>query len=156
MCGWCGAEVNIPARGRIPKWCSGTCRHRAWEQARAAASSALSVLGARAGEVRAVMRLDMSAAQPRLERLEVSFQDSSGAIVSKNPDGSYAAAPVAASLDMVVTRLAGEIDAESFYSSAVAAGVPEQEAWRVAFGLVVGLIFLYLNILRLLSYLQSD
>ncbi len=38
----------------------------------------------------------------------------------------------------------------------VAAGVPEQEAWRVAFGLVVGLIFLYLNILRLLSYLQSD
>ncbi len=38
----------------------------------------------------------------------------------------------------------------------VAAGVPEQEAWRVAFGLVVGLIFLYLNILRLLSFLQSD
>jgi uncharacterized YccA/Bax inhibitor family protein len=38
----------------------------------------------------------------------------------------------------------------------VAAGVPEQEAWRVAFGLVVGLIFLYLNILRLLSYLQND
>ena len=38
----------------------------------------------------------------------------------------------------------------------VAAGVPEQESWRVAFGLVVGLIFLYLNILRLLSYMQSD
>jgi uncharacterized YccA/Bax inhibitor family protein len=38
----------------------------------------------------------------------------------------------------------------------VAAGVPEKESWRVAFGLVVGLIFLYLNILRLLSYLQSD
>jgi uncharacterized YccA/Bax inhibitor family protein len=37
----------------------------------------------------------------------------------------------------------------------VAAGVPEQESWRVAFGLVVGLIFLYLNILRLLSYFQS-
>ena len=38
----------------------------------------------------------------------------------------------------------------------VAAGVPEQESWRVAFGLVVGLIFLYLNMLRLLSMLQSD
>ena len=38
----------------------------------------------------------------------------------------------------------------------IAAGVPEQESWRVAFGLVVGLVFLYLNILRLLSYLQSD
>ena len=36
------------------------------------------------------------------------------------------------------------------------AGVPEQESWRVAFGLIVGLVFLYLNILRLLSYLQSD
>jgi hypothetical protein len=26
------------SRGPIPKWCSATCRHRAWEQARAAAS----------------------------------------------------------------------------------------------------------------------
>jgi hypothetical protein len=25
-------------RGRIPKWCSASCRQRAWEQARAAAS----------------------------------------------------------------------------------------------------------------------
>lgn len=38
----------------------------------------------------------------------------------------------------------------------VAAGVPERESWRVAFGLVVGLVFLYLNILRMLSYLQSE
>jgi uncharacterized YccA/Bax inhibitor family protein len=38
----------------------------------------------------------------------------------------------------------------------IAAGVPEQESWRVGFGLIVGLVFLYLNILRLLSYLQSD
>ena len=34
----------------------------------------------------------------------------------------------------------------------VAAGVAEKESWRVAFGLVVGLVFLYLEILRLLSY----
>jgi uncharacterized YccA/Bax inhibitor family protein len=38
----------------------------------------------------------------------------------------------------------------------VEAGVAEQESWRVGFGLVVGLVFLYLNILRLLSYLQND
>ena len=38
----------------------------------------------------------------------------------------------------------------------VTAGVPEKESWRVAFGLVVGLVFLYLEILRLLSYFQSD
>lgn len=38
----------------------------------------------------------------------------------------------------------------------IAAGVPEQESWRVGFGLIVGLIFLYLNILRLLAMLQSS
>ncbi len=37
----------------------------------------------------------------------------------------------------------------------VAAGVDSKESWRVAFGLVVGLVFLYLEILRLLSYLQG-
>lgn len=36
----------------------------------------------------------------------------------------------------------------------VAAGVPERESWRIAFGLVVGLVWLYLEVLRLLSYLQ--
>lgn len=37
----------------------------------------------------------------------------------------------------------------------VAAGVPERESWRIAFGLVVGLVWLYLEVLRLLSYLQG-
>jgi glyoxylase-like metal-dependent hydrolase (beta-lactamase superfamily II) len=37
-CGWCGGPITLRSRGPIPKWCSATCRHRAWEQARAAAS----------------------------------------------------------------------------------------------------------------------
>jgi len=37
-CGWCGTVVAVPARGRVPKWCSSSCRHRAWELSRAAAS----------------------------------------------------------------------------------------------------------------------
>ena len=37
-CGWCGKFVAVPLRGRVPKWCSPACRHRAWEQRRAAAS----------------------------------------------------------------------------------------------------------------------
>lgn len=37
----------------------------------------------------------------------------------------------------------------------VAAGAPERESWRIAFGLVVGLVWLYLEVLRLLSYLQG-
>ena len=38
----------------------------------------------------------------------------------------------------------------------VEAGVDERESWRVAFGLVVGLVWLYLEVLRLLSYLRND
>lgn len=30
-CGWCGREVPIPLRGRVPKWCSATCRNKAWQ-----------------------------------------------------------------------------------------------------------------------------
>jgi hypothetical protein len=35
-CGWCGQLITIGARGPVPKWCSANCRHRAWEQHRAA------------------------------------------------------------------------------------------------------------------------
>ncbi|CCH87974.1 conserved protein of unknown function [Modestobacter italicus] len=37
-CGWCGGPIAVKDRGRIPKWCSPSCRQRAWEQSRAAAS----------------------------------------------------------------------------------------------------------------------
>jgi hypothetical protein len=37
-CGWCQRPITPRSRGPIPKWCSATCRHRAWEQSRAAAS----------------------------------------------------------------------------------------------------------------------
>jgi hypothetical protein len=38
VCAWCGGPITPRSRGPIPKWCSATCRHRAWEQTRAAAS----------------------------------------------------------------------------------------------------------------------
>lgn len=34
-CGWCGSPVVVPTRGRVPSWCSSSCRHRAWEARRA-------------------------------------------------------------------------------------------------------------------------
>jgi uncharacterized YccA/Bax inhibitor family protein len=37
----------------------------------------------------------------------------------------------------------------------VESGVDSRESWRIAFGLVVGLVWLYLEVLRLLSYLQG-
>ena len=42
-CGWCGRLITPRSRGPIPKWCSATCRHRAWEQTRAAASGRAAV-----------------------------------------------------------------------------------------------------------------
>ena len=42
-CGWCGGPITPRSRGTIPKWCSAICRHRAWEQTRAAASGRAAV-----------------------------------------------------------------------------------------------------------------
>ena len=38
----------------------------------------------------------------------------------------------------------------------IRAGAPEKAAWGVALGLTVTLVWLYIEILRLLSYFQSD
>lgn len=37
-CTWCGSETVVLPVGRVPSWCSNSCRHRAWEQRRAASS----------------------------------------------------------------------------------------------------------------------
>lgn len=42
-CAWCGTTFALAATGRIPKWCSGSCRQRAWEQRRAAESGLAAV-----------------------------------------------------------------------------------------------------------------
>jgi uncharacterized YccA/Bax inhibitor family protein len=39
---------------------------------------------------------------------------------------------------------------------AVAARVPQEESWRMAFGLMVTLVWLYLEVLRLISILRND
>jgi uncharacterized YccA/Bax inhibitor family protein len=41
-------------------------------------------------------------------------------------------------------------------SKMVAAGAPEPESWRAAFGLMVTIVWLYLEILRLISILRRD
>lgn len=43
VCGWCGGVVAVGTHGRVPTWCSDTCRHRAWEQRRAADSGLAAV-----------------------------------------------------------------------------------------------------------------
>lgn len=94
-------------------------------EASAAARAALDQLGTREGDIRAVLTLDISGPEPKLARLEASFEDSSGAVVTRQGDGSFTASKVAASLSSIITVIRGEMDAESFYSSAVTAGVTD-------------------------------
>jgi hypothetical protein len=42
-CHWCDTPIEVKARGRLPRWCGAQCRHRAWEQDRAAASGRTAV-----------------------------------------------------------------------------------------------------------------
>lgn len=37
-CIWCGSQITVFRVGRVPSWCSNSCRYRAWEQRRAASS----------------------------------------------------------------------------------------------------------------------
>lgn len=37
-CVWCGTQFSVHPAGRVPKFCSVGCRHRSWEQDRAASS----------------------------------------------------------------------------------------------------------------------
>ena len=43
VCGWCSGAFVPADRGRTPKWCSQTCRQRAWELRRAARSGLVAI-----------------------------------------------------------------------------------------------------------------
>ena len=62
-CGWCGTEIIYAGRGRRPKWCSPACRHRAWEQRRAADSGLAAVT-----VVDRVVEVERVVTTPRLPR----------------------------------------------------------------------------------------
>lgn len=94
------------------------------EDARAAAA-AIAPLLTGSGEVRLQATLLPRGAGQRLMRLTVSYADGSGAALTRGAEGQLAAASVAADLSRTIRFVPGEIDAESFYSSAVSAGVPD-------------------------------
>lgn len=94
------------------------------EEAEAAAARLAPLLTGN-GEVRLQAALLPQGKGQRLERLQASYADGSGAALTRSADGQWAAAAVAADLTRTIRFVPGEIDAESFYSSAVAAGVPD-------------------------------
>jgi uncharacterized YccA/Bax inhibitor family protein len=55
---------------------------------------------------------------------------------------------------IVVAALSFVLDFDQI-EQGVRAGLPQRYSWTCAFGILVGLIWLYLEILRLLSYLQG-
>jgi len=91
-------------------------------EAAAAAARVAYPLLAQTGEVRAAMTLHPAGAAMDLVRLAASNPDASGVTVTRGAQGFIAAA-VAADLDTRVVVRRGTMDANNFYSSAVAAGV---------------------------------
>ncbi len=54
----------------------------------------------------------------------------------------------------VVIAVFSLIDDFQMVEEGIAAGAPASESWRAAFGLTVTMVYLYINILRILSYLR--
>jgi murein DD-endopeptidase MepM/ murein hydrolase activator NlpD len=75
------------------------------------------------GEVHATLTLLPEGAGFQLLRLDASYADGSGAVISRGADGAFAGSAVAAELTKQIKVLRGELDSESFYNSAVTAGV---------------------------------
>src|SRR5579871_517847 len=91
--------------------------------AAAADQAALARLGAAPGRLHVVLTLKPAPAGPSLLRLEARRDDGGGVIVIRQPDGRFLATSAGANLVTQVKVVRGQMDVNSFYSSAVAAGV---------------------------------
>jgi len=76
------------------------------------------------GQIRAVLVMDDTDGALSFARLEASNADSSGAVVRAGADGNLETAQVAPRINEQITVMHGIMDGDSFYTSAVAVGVP--------------------------------
>ncbi|MEE4452457.1 M23 family metallopeptidase [Novosphingobium resinovorum] len=76
------------------------------------------------GEVRAVLEVTREGGALRFYRLQASNADSSGAAVRLGEDGAFETTRLAAQVSEKITVMHGIMDGDSFYTSAVAIGVP--------------------------------
>lgn len=70
-CGWCSREFTPATRGRTPKWCSQTCRQRAWEQSRAARSGLAAI-----DVVQQIVEVEKVVKKEVVQRVEVPLRPS--------------------------------------------------------------------------------
>ena len=94
------------------------------DEASHAAAAALGAMPGTSGEVHATFYLDPVGAGVQLQRLELRHEDGSGALAQRT-GASFSASPLKADVKVQVKDVRGEMDANDFYSSAVAAGVPD-------------------------------
>lgn len=99
--------------------------------AQALAAMALARIGNAAGEIRLVIDLVESDGAAQVTRLEASRADGSGLVLTAEPEG-YAEQVMEAELTTTIGSARGEMDANSFYSSAVAAGIPDSLIGEIA------------------------
>jgi murein DD-endopeptidase MepM/ murein hydrolase activator NlpD len=91
--------------------------------AQAAAEAAQGRLGGKTGQLRVTLMLSAAPAGPVLSHLEARRDDGTGAVVTRQADGRYLAAAASTDLALKTTVVRGQMDVNSFYSSAVSAGV---------------------------------
>jgi murein DD-endopeptidase MepM/ murein hydrolase activator NlpD len=91
--------------------------------AEAAAKAAMGAMQSAPGYLRAGVILLPFGEGFVLQRLQASHADGSGVVVTREEDGTFTPRAVAADLTHEIKVLHGELDSESFYTSAVTAGL---------------------------------
>lgn len=99
--------------------------------AQALAAVALERIGNAPGEIRLVIDLVESPGAVQVTRLEATRADGSGLVLTASPEG-YVEKLMDAELTVTIASARGEMDATSFYSSAVAAGIPDSLIGEIA------------------------
>ena len=94
------------------------------EQAQALAAQTLPALGGEAGEIRLILDLrTVPGAPAEAMALEATRTTGAGIRLTAAPDGGFSAAALVARLTSKVMSASGEMDDDSFYTSAVTAGI---------------------------------
>jgi murein DD-endopeptidase MepM/ murein hydrolase activator NlpD len=92
------------------------------DDASAAAAAAAPHLGS-GGEIHAIIVLEPAEGGALLQQLRAVHIDGSGVMLARATDGTFSVTPLVADVSRKIEVLRGEIDSESFYTSAVSAGL---------------------------------
>ena len=94
-------------------------------EAAAAAAKAMAILGPAAGEVRLSFDIQGPPGTVHLLQFEATRSDGSGISLARADDSAFSATRLDAKLETRINVVRGEMDGDSFYTSAVAAGVTD-------------------------------